>query len=75
MRPYGAVDSEASTLLSQALERLPDADGALRARVTGLLAVFEPDQARREALIDEALAMARRLGDEATLGLAAIRRR
>ena len=26
--------------------------------MTGLLAVFEPDQQRREALIDEALAMA-----------------
>jgi hypothetical protein len=65
--PYGLVDEEAVTLLSQALERLDGADGALRARVTGLLAVFEPDQRRREALIDEALAMARRLGDEATL--------
>ena len=57
----------ASTLLSQALERLP-ADGALRARVTGLLAVFEPDQERREALIDEALATARRLATRRTLG-------
>ena len=64
--PYGLVDDESVQLLSQALERLPEADGALRARVTGLLAVFEPDQRRREALIDDALAMARRLGDEAT---------
>ena len=68
LRPYGAVDSESVTLLGQALERLPPEDGPLRARVTGLLAVFEPEQGRREALIDEALAMARRLGDEATLG-------
>ena len=53
VRPYGAVDEESVTLLSQALERL--ADGPLRVRVTGLLAVFEPEQERREALIDEAL--------------------
>ena len=61
VRPYGAVDEESVTLLSQALERL--ADGPLKVRVTGLLSVFGPDQARREALIDEALATA---GDEAT---------
>ncbi len=65
VRPYGAVDQESVALLSQALERLPE--GAPRARVTGLLAVFEPDQARREALIDEAQAMALRLRDESTL--------
>ena len=65
VRPYGAVDQESVALLNQAVERLPD--GAPRARVTGLLAVFEPDQARREALIDEAHATARRLGDEGTL--------
>jgi hypothetical protein len=67
VRPYGAVDAESVTLLSQALERLPPSSGALRARVTGLLAVFEPEQERREALIDGALVTARRLGDEATL--------
>ncbi len=65
---YGAVETEGVALLSEALDRLPAEDGALRARVTGLLAHHEPDQARREALIDAALAMARRLGDEATLG-------
>ncbi len=61
VRPYGAVDEDSITVLRQALERLPD--GPLRARVTGLLAVFETDQALREALIDEALATA---PDEAT---------
>ncbi|HET6551879.1 MAG TPA: AAA family ATPase [Solirubrobacter sp.] len=66
--PYGVADTEGATLLADALAALPDADGALRARVLGLTAVFEPAQPRREALIDEALAMARRLGDEATVG-------
>ena len=61
----------ASRLLSEALEALPPGDDPLRARAAGLLAApLEPahEQERREALIDEALAMARRLGDEATLG-------
>ena len=61
VRPYGAIDEESVTLLSQALERLED--GPLKVRVTGLLSVFWPEQARREALIDEALASA---ADEAT---------
>jgi tetratricopeptide (TPR) repeat protein len=65
---YGAVEAEGVALLNDALARLPAEDGALRARVTGLLAHHEPDQPRREALIDEALAMARRLDDAATLG-------
>lgn len=61
VRPYGAIDEESVTLLSQALERLDE--GPLRVRVLGLLAVFWPEQERREALIDEALAKA---ADEAT---------
>ena len=64
VRPYGVVDTEALELVKRALERCA-AEGPLRARLTGQLAVLEPDQERREALIDEALAMA---GDEATLG-------
>src|SRR5262249_53671623 len=64
---YGVVETEGVALLSEALDRLFAEDGALRARVTGLLAHHEPDQARREALIVAALAMASRLGDEATL--------
>jgi hypothetical protein len=70
VRPYGAVDQESVALLSQALERLPE--GALRAKVTGLLAVFEPDQARREALIDEAYALAPDDGTRAWLHPAAV---
>ncbi len=68
VRPYGDVDAEGVALLEAALERLPAHDNPLRAQVLGLLAVVEPDQDRREALIDEALAIARRLEDESTLG-------
>jgi tetratricopeptide (TPR) repeat protein len=68
VHPYGAVDSEGMMLLTQALERLPAEDGSLRARSMGLLAILEPDQERREALIDDALAMAQRMHDEETLG-------
>jgi hypothetical protein len=64
VRPYGAVDTEGLELVASALERCAE-KGALRARLTGQLAVLEPDQERREALIDEALAMA---DDEATRG-------
>ncbi len=68
VNPYGVVDTDGIALLEEALTLLPDADGPLRARATGRLAVLVPDQARREDLIDEALAMGRRLDDEATLG-------
>jgi hypothetical protein len=75
VHPYGVVDSEGIALLSEALVGLggppqsarslaPAAD-SLRARVMGLLAVLEPEQERREALIEAALALA---GDEATRG-------
>ncbi|WP_196807164.1 serine/threonine-protein kinase [Candidatus Solirubrobacter pratensis] len=66
--PYGEVDAEGVALLAEALERLPAHDNPLRARVLGLLAVLESDQDQREALIDEALALARRLDHEPTLG-------
>ena len=46
VRPYGAVDEESVTLLSQALERLPPDDGPLRARVTGLLVGLRARAAR-----------------------------
>jgi AAA ATPase domain len=57
-------------LLEEALDRLPEADGALRARLLARLAAAlywsaAPD--RREALAEEAIAMARRVGDPATL--------
>ena len=67
---YGAVDEEAIALLLEALEALPPQDSALRARALGVLALRldrVADRSRREALIDEAVAMAGRLGDEATL--------
>ena len=70
LQAYGALDEEAIELLSAALEALPDTPGELRARVTGLLASrLHPatDQLRREALIAEAVAMARTLGDDRTL--------
>jgi hypothetical protein len=66
VRPYGERDERGLALVREALERLPDRDNPLRARVMGMLAVLEEEHG--EALIDEALAMARRLGDEATLG-------
>jgi hypothetical protein len=63
VHPYGMVDTEGVALLSEALDGV--ADAPLRARVMGVLAVLEPEQERREALIDAALALA---GDEATRG-------
>jgi hypothetical protein len=70
VQPYGVVDEDAVDVLSEALEALPPGDDPLRARAGGLLAArLDParDQERREALIDDALAMARRLGDAPTL--------
>ena len=67
---YGVVDREAIGLLEEALERLPDRDDALRALVLGRLAVrleAATEQPRREALIDAAVAMARRLDDQEAL--------
>ena len=62
---YGELDREAIELLEQALADLPDTDSAERARVAARLAVrLDPAAAgaRREALVEEATAMARRLG-------------
>src|SRR4051812_6973794 len=67
VRPYGVVDTEALELVATALESCAE-EGPRRARLTGMLAVLEPDQERREALIDEALETAARIDDEATLG-------
>jgi tetratricopeptide (TPR) repeat protein len=63
---YGVVDHAAIELLQDALDRLPERDSSIRAGLLGLLAVrLDPqqDQARREALLGEAIAMARRLAD------------
>jgi hypothetical protein len=57
-------------LLEEALERLPEDDGALRARLLARLAAatyWSAPPERRRALADDAIAMARRVGDPATL--------
>ena len=70
VQQYGAIDEDAIALLQGALDALPPDDSALRARASGLLGLrLDPvtDQARREALLDEGVAMARRLGDSRAL--------
>ena len=62
------VDTERVAVLEQALRALPDTDSTVRARLLATLTSelwVSPDPAYR--LADEALAMARRLGDPATL--------
>jgi hypothetical protein len=66
----GIVDEELVGVLEEALAAVDPADQALRARLLVRLAVAiywsqQPD--RRDALVDEAVAIARRLGDPATL--------
>ena len=63
-------DRRVTDLLRRALAALPEEDGPLRARVMARLAGVLRDERNREpraALSEQALAMARRLGDEATL--------
>ena len=64
------VDAEMIAMLGRALERLPRGPSSLRARVTARLceslALSEPLE-RRAQLADEAVAMARELGDRRTL--------
>jgi hypothetical protein len=67
---YGSIDTDAIALLQEALELLPPDDSALRARACARLGQrLDPvtDQARREALVDEGVAMARRVGDDQAL--------
>src|SRR6185503_14621024 len=66
----GIVDDKLVGVLEEALAAVDASDSALRARLLVRLAVAiywsqQPD--RREALVDEAIAIARRLGDPATL--------
>jgi tetratricopeptide (TPR) repeat protein len=66
----GIVDDQLVGVLEEALAAVDPGDPALRARLLVRLAVAmywsnEPD--RREALVDEAVGIARRLGDPATL--------
>ena len=66
------VDRQGIDLFEHALELLPASDSSLRARAMAALGLkliqSGPDMARRIQLSDDALAMARRLGDLGTLG-------
>jgi Protein kinase domain/AAA ATPase domain len=67
---YGVVDEEALALLEEARATLPPDAGVLLAQVLGRLGVrLDPTtaQERREALLDEAIALARALDDRAAL--------
>ncbi|MBV8561059.1 MAG: AAA family ATPase, partial [Acidimicrobiia bacterium] len=67
----GRFNQAVVALLEEALERLPSEDSEWRARCTSCLAqelYFEPGtRERRRQLVDDAIAMARRLGDRPTL--------
>ncbi|HET9740810.1 MAG TPA: AAA family ATPase [Solirubrobacteraceae bacterium] len=66
----GRVDDERVAVLEEALEGLGDEDDALRARLLARLALelyYSGDPARRLALSQEAVDLARRLGDPRTL--------
>lgn len=79
LRPEtGEVDQALVGLLEEALAALTPGDSSLRVRLLARLAValvFAPQaEARRAALSEEALGMARRLGDAATLSSALLPR-
>ena len=64
------VDTDRVAIIEAALAAVGDADSSLRARLLGLLALertWDGDLDARRAVTDEALAIARRLGDPATL--------
>jgi class 3 adenylate cyclase/tetratricopeptide (TPR) repeat protein len=71
------IDRERVAVLERAVAALDPGDSPVRARLLANLADelgFSPDHQRRRALTDDALAMARRLGDEATLAHVLARR-
>jgi tetratricopeptide (TPR) repeat protein len=73
----GAVYPTLVALLEEALRVLGEGDSPLRAAVLGSLAsalYFSRDEARRDALSDEAVAMARRVGDPRTLARTLVQR-
>ena len=73
----GVIDPLLISLLEEALLELGAADSSLRASVLARLAialVWSDAEQRRDALSHEALAVARRVGDPGTLGLALIAR-
>ncbi len=66
----GSVDEDRAVMLEAALEAQGPADSVLRARLLANLAVevvYGKDRDRRHVLSEEALAMARRLGERETL--------
>ncbi|MBI3802016.1 MAG: AAA family ATPase [Deltaproteobacteria bacterium] len=66
----GVVDTPAISLLEESLRALGEEKGALRARVLARLGVelwFSGSQERRAALSQEAVALARQVGDPKTL--------
>jgi hypothetical protein len=69
----GAVSGPLVALLEEALSGCPPGDGPWRARLLARLALelyFSTEHDRRHALLDEAEAMARRLGDEGAIAAA-----
>lgn len=67
---YGAVDQQLVELLQEALDTLGESESAFRARVLARLAIvlyFDRDPDRRVALSQQAVEVARRVGDRATL--------
>jgi hypothetical protein len=72
-RAYGCHDAEAIRRLRRVLDVLPSHDSELRCRAMlalGSELYFSPESTReRTALVDEGLAMARRLGDPRLQGL------
>src|SRR4051794_16036519 len=68
----GSIDHEGIALIEEALDLLGEHDSSVRARLLARLAiaVYFVDSRRREELAREAVAMARRVGDPATLAFA-----
>ncbi|HEY0633310.1 MAG TPA: protein kinase [Thermoleophilaceae bacterium] len=68
----GLVDHESITLIEEALASLGECDSVVRTRLLARLAIaiYFVDDKRREELAREAVAMARRVGDPATLAFA-----
>ncbi len=73
----GSIDQERVDVLEASLDRVGPADTPVRARLLAHLASdrsYDGDPDRRRGLVDEALAIARRTGDPATLFDVLIRR-
>ena len=67
-----AVDEPLVALLEEALERLPPDRASLRVRLLSRLAIalaYAPDEARRRALVEEAVAAAGTLADSGALAV------